>query len=229
MGFRMSMSTRAQLLQKGNHMFRKMIAILTLSVASVGAIAASANIDTSGLSEAQVAELKAIAAKKVAETAAQAAKPMADVTPEKVTAGVALAATWGTQAAAAAEGFAKALGIAAKELNITINDFLKSDAGKLTALIIIWKVAGAAMMKALYGILFLTVGLAMIRMIYVRLFTKEFVKVPYTRFFGMFTGEKLVRVPKSFSNLENDGEWLAFWVLITCTVAVMMFGGMFFA
>lgn len=209
-------------------MFRKMIAILALSVASVGAMAASANIDTSGLSEAQVAELKAIAAKKVAETAAQAAKPTADVTPEKVTAGVALAATWGTQAAAAAEGFAKALGIAAKELNVTINDFLKSDAGKLTALIIVWKVAGATMMKALYGVVFLTVGLTMVRMIYTRLFTKEFVKVPYTRFFGMFTGEKLMRVPKSFGDLKNDGEWLAFWVLIILTAGVMLFGGMFF-
>lgn len=210
-------------------MFRKMIAILALSVASVGAMAASANIDTSGLSEAQVAELKAIAAKKVAETAAQAAKPMADVTPEKVTAGVALAATWGTQAAAAAEGFAKALGIAAKELNVTINDFLKSDAGKLTALLIIWKVAGAAMMKAIYGVVFLAVGLTMVRMIYTRLFTKEFVKVPYSRFFGAFTGEKLVRVPKSFSDLRNDGEWLAFWVLIILAIVVMVAGGAFFA
>lgn len=209
-------------------MFRKMIAILALSVASVGAIAASANIDTSGLSEAQVAEIKAIAAKKVAETAAQAAKPLADASPEKITAGVALAATWGTQASAAAEGFAKAMGIAARELNITINDFLKSPAGILTAVLIIWKVAGGAFMSAMYGVVFLTVGLIMIRMIYTRLFTKEFVKVPYSRFFGMFTGEKLMRIPKSFSDLENEGEWLAFWVMIILTVALMIAGGAFF-
>ncbi len=208
-------------------MFRKMIAILAISVASTGAIAASANIDTSGLSPAQVAEIKAIAAKKVAETAA--AKPNTEATAEKVTAGVALAATWGTQAAAAAEGFAKAIGIAAKELNVTVNDFLASPAGMLAAGLIIWHMAGAAIMSALYGVVFLTVGLIMVRMIYTRLFTKEFVKVTYSRFFGMFTGEKLVRVPKSFSDLKNDGEWLAFWVLIILTVVVMLAGGAFFA
>lgn len=29
-------------------------------------------------------------------------------------------------------------------------------------------------------------------------------------------------------DLENDGEWLAFWVMIALTVAVLIFGGMFF-
>lgn len=207
-------------------MFRKLLVIGALAFAAIGVNAAT--IDTSGLSDAQVAELKAIAAKKVAEQAAATAKPGSDVTPEKVTAGVALAATWGTQAAAAAEGFAKALGIAAKELNVTINDFLKSDAGKLTALLIIWKVAGAAIIKALYGVLFVTVGLIMVRVLYTRLFTKGYEKVEYSRFGGLFKGTRMIRVPKGFQDLENDGEWLAFWVMIILTVAVMIFGGLFF-
>jgi len=208
-------------------MFRKMIALVALAC-SVSAFAASTTVDTSGLTEAQIAEIKAIAAKKVAETAAQAAKPAADVTPEKVTAGVTLAATWGTQAAAAAEGFAKALGIAAKELNITINDFLKSPAGMLTAGLIIWKMAGAAILHALYGFIVLTVGLTMIRVRYTRLFTKGHEKVEYSRFGGFFKGTRMVRVPKTFQDLHNDGEWLAFWVMIILTVVVMVFAGAFF-
>ena len=208
-------------------MFRKMLAAALLSVAMIPAYAASTNIDVNGLSEAQVAELKAIAAKKVAETAAAAGK--ADTpTPEKITAGVTLAATWGTQAAAAAEGFARAMGIAARELNLTINDFLKSPAGMLTAALIVWKMAGAAIMHALYGTMFLVVGLTMVRIIYTRLFTKEMVRVPYSRFFGMFTGERLVRVPKNFADLKNDGEWLAFWVMIILTVVILVAGGTFF-
>lgn len=209
-------------------MFRKMIAVMALTLAAVGAQAAQSVVDTTGLSEAQVAELKAIAAKKVAETAAAATKGTAEVTPEKVTAGVALAATWGTQAAAAAEGFAKAMGIAARELNITINDFLKSPAGMLTAALIIWKMAGAAILHALYGAVVLVVGLTMLRVLYTRLFTKGYEKVEYTRFWGMWTGTKMVRIPKTFRDLEKDGEWLAFWVMLILGVIVMVFAGAFF-
>ena len=206
-------------------MFKKLIAAAALALMAATSFAGQTILDTSGLSDAAVAELKAIAAKKVAETAAQAASPT--VQPEKITAGVTLAATWGQQAAAAAEGFAKALGIAAKELNITINDFLASPAGKLTAALIIWKVAGATIIHLLYGLLFVTVGLTMARVLYVRLFTKEYVQVPYERFFGMFKGTKMVRIPKGFQDLKNDGEWLAFWVLVVLVIGTLLLGGAF--
>ncbi len=143
-------------------------------------------------------------------------------------AGVALAATWGTQAAAAAEGFAKALGIAARELNVTINDFLKSPAGILTAALIIWKMAGASILHALFGMVILTVGLTMVRIIYKRLFTRGYEKVEYSYFFGAFKGTKLVRVPKSFQDLDNDGEWLAFWVMIILTLMTLLLAGTMF-
>ena len=206
-------------------MIRRFIAVTALALFAATSFAGQSSVDTSGLSEAQVAEIKAYAAKQVADVARAAAQP---ATAETVTAGVTLAATWGQQAAMAAEGFAKAMGIAAKELNVTINDFLKSDAGKLTAILIIWKVAGAAVVKALYGMLFVTVGLTMVRVIYTRLFTKGYEKVEYSRFGGFFKGTRLVRIPKSFSDLDNDGEWLAFWVMIALTLATLVFGGMFF-
>ena len=206
-------------------MFKKLIAGVALALLAATSFAAQTTLDTSGLSDAQIAELKAHAAQVVAQTAAQAASPT--VAPEKITAGVTLAATWGQQAAAAAEGFAKALGIAAKELNVTINDFLGSPAGKLTAALIIWKVAGAAILHALYGMLFVTVGLSLARVLYVRLFTKEYKEVQYERFFGMFKGTKMVRIPKGFQDLSKDGEWLAFWVLVVLVIGTLLLGGAF--
>jgi hypothetical protein len=44
----------------------------------------------------------------------------------------------------------------------------------------------------------------------------------------MFTGEKMVRVAKGFQDLENDGEWLAFWVMIVLSVGILAIGGTFF-
>lgn len=206
-------------------MFRKMLAALALLCAST-AFAASTTIDTTGLSDAQIAELKAHAAQAVA---AQAKGEAAQTAPTKdVGTAVTLAATWGQQAAAAAEGFAKAMGIAARELNVTINDFLKSDAGKLTALVIIWKVAGAAILKALYGTVFLTFGILLVRTIYLRLFTAGYEKVEYSRFGGFFKGTKLVRIPKTISQLENDGEWLTLWVLLAICIALAISGAAFF-
>ena len=200
--------------------------ILALGMAT--SFASQTALDTSGLSDAQVAELKAHAAKVVAEAANQAAGNSISSVVANPGAAVTLAATWGQQAASAAEGFAKALGIAAKELGITVNDFLHTDAGKLTAALIIWKVAGTTIVHMLYGMLFITVGLSIVRVVYMRLFTKGYEKVEYSRFGGFFKGTKLIRVPKSFHDLDNDGEWLAFWVMIALTIGVLLIGGTFF-
>ena len=201
-------------------MFRKLFVMVAFSLCAVTSFASQTVIQTDGLSDAQVAELKAQAAKVIAETARQASTP----TVENASATMTLAATWGTQAAAAAEGFAKAISIAARELGVTVNDFLHTDAGKLTAILIIWKVAGATVVKMLYGTLFITVGLIIVRTIYVRLFTSGYEKVAYSRFFGMFKGEKMVRVKKSFSDLNNDGEWLAFWLMLIVSMGSMLIG-----
>jgi len=201
-------------------MFRNFIAAMVFSLVAATSFAAQTQIDTSGLPEAQIAELKAKAALAVAEAAANANAPAVKDPGALVT----LAATWGPQMAAAAEGFAKALGIAARELNITVNDFLKSDAGKLTAILIIWKVAGTAAVKMLYTVFFVIVAQIVARVVYVRLFTKDYEKVEYSRFGGFFKGTKMVRVPKGFHDLSNDGEWLAFWVMIILSIGSLVVG-----
>jgi len=202
-------------------MFRKIFAILAITLSSV-AYAGQTSIDTSGLTEAQIAELKAHAAKVVADTARGVEMP---AQPEKVGAMVTLAATWGQQAAAAAEGFARALSIAAKELGVTVNDFLHTDAGKLTAVLIIWKVAGASITSLIYGSMFAIVGMCLARVIYKRLFTKEYKEVQYEYFFGMFKGTRMMRIPKSFHELNEDGEWLMVWVMILLVIVPMIIGG----
>jgi hypothetical protein len=69
----------------------------------------------------------------------------------------------------------------------------------------------------------------MVRVLYTRLFTKGYEKVEYSRFGGFFKGTKLIRVPKTFHDLENDGEWLAFWVMIILTIVVLVGGGIIIA
>lgn len=192
-----------------------------LMCVSMGAFAQSyTSVETKGLTDAQIAEVKAFAAAKAASAAAEAAgittNPTATMT---------LAATWGTQAAQAAEGFAKALSIAAKELGVTINDFLHTDAGRLTAALIIWKVAGATIVHTLYGMVFALVGMGISRMIYIKLFTKEYRTVEYSRFGGFFKGTKVVRVPKSISDLNEPGEWLAFWMVIIICIGSLGIAG----
>ncbi len=206
-------------------MFKKMIAGAVMALMVATSYAGQTSIDTSGLSDAQVAELKAHTAKIVADAAKQADGSAVSQVASNPGAAVTLAATWGQQAASAAEGFARALGIAAKELGVTVNDFLHTDAGKLTAALIIWKVAGASLVKLIFGSFVIMVGMGISRMIYTRLFTKEYQKVEYSRFGGFFKGTKMLRIPKGFQDLQKDGEWLAFWVMIIVCIVSMIVGG----
>ena len=205
-------------------MFRKILALAVLAV-SVSTFASTTNVDVKGLSEAQIAEIKAIAAKKVAETAA--AQGGGSLNTQDLASSVTFAATWGQQAAMAAEGFAKAMGIAAKELNIAINDFLTTPAGMITAGLVIWKVAGASIAQLFFGLIILAVGLSFVRFLYHRLFTAGFETKEYSHFGGLFRGTKQIRKIKSFSDLKTDGEWFVFCVMIGVAVITLLFSGAF--
>lgn len=188
---------------------------VTVALVLLSATTFAENIDTSNLNDSQRAELKSLAAKAQAENAKASAAP----TDAGITLGK--AASWGKQAAEASQGFAVALGIAARELGVTVNDFLHTDAGKLTAAVIVWKLVGVGLLKSMFGIVVFITGLSLVRVLYTRLFTKGFQTVEYSRFGGFFKGTKLLRVPKSISDLNNDGEWLVLWMLIIVTVATV--------
>ena len=59
------------------------------------------------------------------------------------------ATQWAADMATVAESFARAIGIAARELGVAVNDFLNTPAGMLTAVVIIWKVIGAGVVTVL--------------------------------------------------------------------------------
>jgi len=202
-------------------MFRKMIIGVILSLSAIASMATTAQINVDGLTDAQIAALKAMAANTVASTAKAATE--ATALPS-----LSVAATWGSQAALAAQGFAQAIGIAAKELGVTVNDFLRTDAGKLTAILIVWKVAGAGLVKMLFGVFFITVGLSFAYGLYRKLFSAGYREVTYSRLFGVFTGTKQVRITKSFADLDNEGEWMMLWIIIILVVLSLSVGSVFF-
>lgn len=174
------------------------------------------NISAEGLNDAQVAAIKAETARLAAENAANKNDPGTVFSN---------AAGWGKQASEAAEGFARALGIAARELNVTINEFLTSPAGKLTAVMIVWKIAGSSILSLFYGLLFVVVGLSVVRMIYLRLFTDRYEVVEYKRFWGLWQGKKTLRITRSVKDLRGEGEWLLLYVLMVATAGVLGIGG----
>lgn len=201
-------------------MFNKFFVVVAFMFCALSVHAA--DVDMRGLSDAQIAEIRAIAAKAASENEkAKTVQP----DPSKY---LSAAAGWGKQAGEAAEGFGRAFTIAAKELGITANEFLASPAGKLTAGLIIWKVMGASIVKILFGMFFVVSGLTLARVVYKRLFTKGYEKVEYSRFGGLFTGTRLIRIPKSIGDLRNDGEWLALWMVIIITALTLVIGGAVF-
>ena len=102
--------------------FKSALLGLVLAFGAMTAQAEQTAIDTSGLTAAQVAQIKA----QAAQMAASAATGKTDEVSDKLS----MAASWGQQAATAAEGFARAIGIAARELNIEINKFADTPVGR---------------------------------------------------------------------------------------------------
>lgn len=97
-----------------------------------------------GLSDVTKQELKISCQQEILKSKQAIGNPLAGVdvsNPEKLS-------QWGL----VAQEWARALGIAAKELGIAVDEFLDTDAGKLTAIIIIWQVAGEAILGFVVGI-----------------------------------------------------------------------------
>lgn len=130
---------------------KRVIFALMLSLASFGAMASgTCDIIGSGLPDATVQKLKSdcenlrLEQLKKEESAKNNPIPEAPfINPERMTG-------W----AAVAEGFANAMGAAAKQLNISVNDFIKTPAGMITIGVILWKVIGTSILKllAMYGV-----------------------------------------------------------------------------
>lgn len=133
----------------------KRIFLVVAMMFSSGAFAAygTCEIGNSGLPDAVVQKLKADCetlrldqiSKEALEKTTEKNAPM--ITPERITG-------W----AQVAEGFANAMGAAAKQLNISVNEFIKTPAGLITIGVILWKVIGVSILKflAMYAVFVVT-------------------------------------------------------------------------
>jgi hypothetical protein len=105
----------------------------------------------------------------------------------------------------AAKGIAEAIGIAAKELGIAVNDFLKSPAGTLTVALIIAKFFGTKII----GLLLLPFYAVILVNIHRRIMPKsyEFEHVPVL--WGAFTRRKVKKLlATKWSDLPDSGVYL---------------------
>jgi hypothetical protein len=134
-------------------------------------------------------EVEQDAVKKAAKIVEKEA-PM--ITPEKLT-------SWAT----VAEGFARAVGAAAKEIGVSVNEFITTPAGIITMAFIILKAFGAGMMKILV-IIFLTVVTYWINR---HIWTQETIEVPKS-LFGM-GWSKTKRKFYTFKEIPDIGGWIS--------------------
>lgn len=102
--------------------------------------------------------------------------------------------------ASASKGFAEALGIAAKELGIAVNDFLNSPAGILLALILLYNFAGGALLGLPFTMF--TLWLFTRVLTFLRTDKVEFENVPV--FWGAFTIRRKTRITCQTLR-ENEG------------------------
>lgn len=110
---------------------------------SANAFAGTCDILNSGLPDSVVQKLKtdceSLRLDQINKEAVEKATGgIPTITPERITG-------W----AQVAEGFANAMGAAAKQLNISVNDFIKTPAGMITIGVILWKVIGVSILKFL--------------------------------------------------------------------------------
>lgn len=176
---------------------------LMLSVIATPVMAARSEtitVDTSKLTQAQMDSLQ----RMVESTKSPDAQ---------ITENISRLATWGTDLAVASEGFAKALGIAARELGIAANDFLATDAGRLTAAIIIWKVLGKGLVALVIGTLLLVISIGIYFKVVQRCMVSEYTYKPRSLLFGLIKYEKAVPVYK------REPDWDV-WVVSTIVLGM---------
>jgi len=99
--------------------------------------------------------------------------------------------------------FAKALGIAAKEVGISVNEFLASPAGILTAIVLIWISIGKSVVAVLVGALFTAAIVKLNR----RIWFKEVQTVEKTGMFSRKYQKEIVRYNTWREMEENALGW----------------------
>lgn len=115
--------------------------------------------------------------------------------------------------------FAKAIGVAAEEMGMAANNFLKTDAGKLTAALIVWHVMGDDLSAIISGALIITLGFLLGYFFY-KIFTYNGKEEVQSRIWGT----KKVNVYKTWRDLDEAPQWciVIYWIAYLIVTMVVL-------
>jgi hypothetical protein len=151
----------------------------------------TATIDTTGLTAAQVQEVKdkAVALKELSE-----AKPIAIAKAVQTE-----ASEW----SALGQNMGIAMIAMSRELGIAVSEFAQTDIGKVATAVIVYKIIGASIIKQIVGFLFLTVGLFAVYRAWRASDTKIVYKLIDKSTFG-FKWQKQIIEQRSIGNASDE-------------------------
>ena len=187
--------------------FKSIFVVVALLVAS-SAFAGGCNIpDQRGVPDDAMAQLRVQCEQALANATSVSGVATNLTNPDTIGA-------WGN----VAKQWAEALGIAAKELGIAVDKFLDTDAGKLTAIIIIWKVLGESIAGIVIGvpllIAVLVIGITTARRAKIR-------TIEYSETEKNWRGKPRVNKVTYFAEDETVMYWFAYVATILLSILVI--------
>ncbi len=182
--------------------------MLLIALTATPAMATCDLSNVGDLSESAKATLK-LACEQAVHDAAANTVPVIDMTnPETLS-------QWGT----VAQEWAKAIGIAANELGVAADTFLATDAGKMTAAVILYTVMGDQILAVILGvpllIIVLVVGIRMANQV-------RITEVTYHETETNWRGKPKVVSVERMPAHDCPGYWIAYGCTVVLSTVVMM-------
>lgn len=182
-----------------NKFFRPVMLGLMAALALVSAAAQAQTVDISSLPEDQRKSIQTQVEQSKPSEAVKASKEIIDHARE-----------WAGLGQAIASGVVGG----AKELGIAANDFAKTDLGKITVAVLLWKYLGSQVVGILFGTMLLVLGPSfgwfLVRRSKVERTSVEYVHVPWL--FGAFTVKRVAKreLKVTEGSLEDHQAWQQF-------------------
>lgn len=182
--------------------------LLALILAFTAVPAMACDISRSDLPDAMIQELKVKCEQMKLDLQTQPPAPVvavSQITREDVS-------EW----AQISQEFAKALGIAAREVGVSINEFLASPAGIMTAVVLIWMIIGKSLVGILVGLLITYATVKLNR----RIWFREVETVEKTGLFNRKYQKEKVRY-NSWNDMNDSGLG---WSIVTIIMLGVFWG-----
>lgn len=160
-----------------------------------------ASIDTTGLSEDQIKELAA------------KAEQMKPSNPSKVVREE--LSEWGTLG----KNMGEALISASKEVGVAVNEFSRTPVGIVTTAIIVYKIIGRDILKILFGLLWIVVGVTMSQRLYKGAYHYNTSAVQVPVLWGLWSYSKKVTHDKQLHK-DSDGYFATSVIVLTVFLTI---------